>query len=436
MKTNKLIFLLLLPASGLLAQMNDYLSISMAGNVSAISRGLDAQVYNPANLGCTVQNPLEINLIRAGVNVTNNAFSLPDYNRYFTLEGNPDTLWSGSEKKALLNLIDGNSLELNGFADVDIPFAAYTFGQLALSIGLQVQTAAAASKKPIEVLLMGEKVDANYYLKEMPVENGQGLGAARLSASYGHSFDPAGWNIPYLADLDYFNVGLSVNYFLGIAVAQVRESVVEIDRPDQNTLYFRQTQKIRTAEGKGNKAGAGRSFDLGFSSRYDERWYFSLMFKNLFGNIHWSRQPEMIYIFDSDTLYFDDNKNNSDHPSVDTTLSIPGFDTRLPKSMTFGIAYRLLPNLTLTSDYHQGFDHRFGNTTTPQAGVGALYYPLSWVPVRAGISVGGPYKFVLGLGTGLSFSHLKFDISYGMNRAIWPGYSTGILFGANLRLTL
>ncbi len=432
----KIITLLSLLAAGSQAQMNDYLSISMAGNVSAISRGLDAQIYNPANLGCTVQNPLEINLFNGGVNLTNNAFSLYDYNRYFTLQGNPDTLWSESEKQSILNLIDSKSLELTGRAGMEIPFAAYTFGQLALSIGMFGQSAVAVTKKPLDILLNGEEITPNYHLKELPLENAQSMAAVRMSASYGHSFDPAKWQVPYLSDLEYFNVGLSLHYYLGLAVVQARESVAEISRPDLNTVYIRYNNKIRSAMAEGNKAGSGRSIDLGLSARYDERWYFSLMFKNLFGNIHWSGQPEMMYMSDSDTLYFNDDRESTDHPAVDTTLSISAFDTPLPKSMTIGAAYRLLPNLTLTSDYRQGFDERFGNTTVPQIGVGVLYFPIDWVPVRGGISIGGPYKFVLGLGTGLNFSHLKFDISYGMTRAIWPGYSTGILLGANLRLTL
>jgi len=50
-----------------------------------------------------------------------------------------------------------------------------------------------------------------------------------------------------------------------------------------------------------------------------------------------------------------------------------------------------------------------------------------------GMSFGGKWKYLLGLGTGLHLGFFHLDLAYAMHQAMWPTKSTGYSAAANIK---
>jgi len=61
------------------------------------------------------------------------------------------------------------------------------------------------------------------------------------------------------------------------------------------------------------------------------------------------------------------------------------------------------------ANYRQYFSDDLAAATLPALSVAGEYYPLKWLPLRAGIALGGTDKFKWGIGSGLAFNHYHFD---------------------------
>ena len=55
-------------------------SVAMGGALTALADGVDAAKFNPANLGLSGYQITGLELISAGINISNNSFTLSDYN--------------------------------------------------------------------------------------------------------------------------------------------------------------------------------------------------------------------------------------------------------------------------------------------------------------------------------------------------------------------
>ena len=75
--------LLLFAAADLDAQVHSSArSAAMGGAYTGLAKGADAAKYNPANLGLKDYQNFSIDIASVGVNVSNNSFTLADYNKY------------------------------------------------------------------------------------------------------------------------------------------------------------------------------------------------------------------------------------------------------------------------------------------------------------------------------------------------------------------
>ena len=57
-------------------------SVGMAEAYIGLAKGVDAARYNPANLGLTDYQITGLELVGLGADISNNAFTLNDYNKY------------------------------------------------------------------------------------------------------------------------------------------------------------------------------------------------------------------------------------------------------------------------------------------------------------------------------------------------------------------
>ena len=160
---------------------------------------------------------------------------------------------------------------------------------------------------------------------------------------------------------------------------------------------------------------------------------------NLGGKINYSTNTKRLYIEDIHRITFyhqADSSTSTFDNSVDSTMDIDAFSTNVPSYMRLGVAYYFRKNLVFTSEWKQGLNSVFGNSTKPRLGFGVQYKPLRWLPLRSGVSFGGNTGFLMGLGLGLDFHYLSLDFSYAMKNALWPTHSEGAFLGFNFMLRI
>jgi len=393
--------------------------------------------WNPANLAMYRPNNFELNFVSFNAALSNSGFSVNDYNKYFTLSGH-DGEWSKSDRKEILNKFSGDGLGLNMDVNTNIlGFAAENFG-----FGIQLISNGAAhikAGKPLEIVLFGDTIDRDYAYSQSNIINADFYSAVKTTVSYSYLF-----NIDrYKYYISHLAVGINLNYYLGMAVAQSLKSSVNMKRIDtggldsQEEMIRYETRVLaRTDDPTNGLPGKGFGMDLGLTGRFARSWYFSLSVSNLFASIKWSGNPQSVEYSRIDSTYF--FAESGTDTSYISENKIPGksFRTSLPVVLRAGVSLRLLENLTLSADVHQGLNDAFGNSKIPRIGVGAEYKPISVIPLRAGFAVGGRDRFLFGLGSGLHFGFLEFDFSYAMSQALLPMYSNGIYTSFSLKVVL
>ena len=422
------------------SQSYDAVSLSLAENYTALSRGIYALPWNPGNLCLSRGNSMELNILSVNAGAFNNALSINSYNRYFTFEGHGGR-WSDADKNNIMDLFD-NGLHLNINYSANVLGVAYN--NFAFSIQSIVQGGAELlnNKQLFKTALFGDSLTRDYSIKDPKFAKASAYWANKISIGYAYPV-----NVRQFVDIPGVKTicaGISLNYFLGNAVVDIRNSSASVQRyrneSDDDILEYNLNFIGKTASVDNNfPAGNGFGIDLGFSAHYRKQWQFSWSFENLFGNIFWIQNVETHVIIEKDSLLADDLlDNNAEDTSVSEDESYPtgAFSTRLPVKMRMGASYQWTKELVLTMDWHQGFDHYFGNSSTPQVGIGSEYFALSWLPLRMGITVGGSHGFLFGIGFGLHASFFKFDYSYGMNKGMWPTYSKGLYHAFGFKVTL
>ena len=435
----KKIFLTLLLSAGLFAQGFDGVSLGLADNYTVISRGVQALNYNPANVALPRGNVFELNLIGLNIGLFNNTFSLNDYNNFF-VTGGVENRWDNQKKKDFLDLFPQSGLTLQ--SNIVANAMGFAFNNFALAVQPVVvgRFNTFEDKSPLEIALFGDTYSRNYQRNFENLLHGSTFAGLKVSLAYGY---PILQIQKFLPDFSYLAVGIGINYYISMAVAEVEESNVSIQRTqfdDYEIDEFTLNAKARTAFSEGaGPVGKGRGINFGLSTQFKKDWQFSLSFIDLFGSMKISSNAERHKISEyyRIKIYQDtDLDPETSDSSTDTSETIDAFDVDVPTTMRFGAAYQFKKNLIFTAEYVQGLDHAFGNSTTPRIGAGVYYKPFWWLPVRGGFSLGGNSGFLLALGSGIDLKYLNFDFSFAMKNALWPTHSEGLFGALSLMLKL
>jgi len=418
------------------AQTFDGASLGMAGNYSAHSRGINAIAWNSANLSMYRTNNFELNLFAINAALSG-GLSLSDYNTYFTDAGH-NGQWSKNDRREILELFSGKGLGLEMDLNTNI------FGFVTGNIGFGIQLISSGmghvkAGKPLEIILFGETLERDYSFLEKDILDASFYSAVKNSFAYSYmiKLDRRKYTFSHLS------FGVNLNYYLGLGVAQSLQSSVNLQRIDTGGLESREemlryeTQvDARVSDPSNGLAGKGFGFDFGISARFARAWHVSLSFSNLFAKIKWDGNPQTVNYTRIDSTYMLAETGQDSSYVKEKRTAGKAFSTSLPSVMQAGVRLRLLYNLTLTADWRQGLNSRFGNSIIPRIGVGAEYKPLKWLPLRSGIAVGGKDTFLLGIGSGVHFSFIEMDFSYAMRKALLPTYSDGFYTAFSLKLLL
>jgi hypothetical protein len=122
------------------------------------------------------------------------------------------------------------------------------------------------------------------------------------------------------------------------------------------------------------------------------------------------------YLSSSDPTY---NQFVNDLEGLDTRDTLSPYETNMPTKYRAGIMYQPNEKLLVELDWVKGDNNLPGNTTSSIFSLGSEYFVLNFLPLRAGVSAGGPEDWAISLGAGLKLKNVVIDIAaYGINNAI------------------
>ncbi|HWR83753.1 MAG TPA: DUF5723 family protein [Candidatus Deferrimicrobium sp.] len=374
--------------------------VAMGEAYIGLASGVDAARYNPANLGLSGYRQTGIEIVGAGANISNNSFTLSDYNRY------SGAFLTDADKNDILRDVPDEGLSL--IADVEASALSLSVGSFVFSTSGVGMADASLSKDIIDLILNGNTLADTVTLTGSYID-----AVAYVSAglSYGTSI--------YRAGARQLAVGATVKYLRGLAVEQIVEQAGMVAMFE--TGFEGEGRLIaRTATG-----GSGYACDVGAALRLNDDYTAGIRVENLLSSLSWSRNTEEHgYIFSFDTMTLE-NMTEDYIVSDDYSKAISGFRTHLPPVMNVGFA-NTTGKLVWAVDWEQGFRRAAGSSSKPRVSLGLEYRLLSYLPLRTGFSTGGNRSTALSFGSGVSLAVLYFDVAVVTGTSISPYSSKGL----------
>ena len=405
--TTTVALLLLASAGNLNAQVHSSArSAAMGGAYTGLAKGVDAAKYNPANLGLKGYQKYALEFVSVGVNVSNNSFTLSDYNQY------TGAVLSTADKQDILDKIPGEGLKID--ADVQATALSLALGSLAFTVTGFAAADVNLNKDLVDLILNGNTFADTVFVTG---SYSDGISYGTAGISYGTAL--------YTAGSRQLSVGLTAKYIYGFAV----EELVELEglaATYESGFQGSGRAIVRTAEG-----GRGYGLDVGAALRFNDTYTAGIRIQNALGQIKWNKgTQEHGYIFEFDTATVDDIEEDDYIGSDDYSIDIDAFSTTLPTVMNVGFA-KASGRLLWAVDWIQGLDNTPGASTKPHLAVGAEYSLLKILPIRAGYATGGDKNAAFSFGSGLNL------IGFYLDAAVFTG-TTGSVYstkGANFAIS-
>jgi hypothetical protein len=406
-----LVALSFLTTPGAAAGLANARAMGMAGAYISLARGNDCPSFNPANLGLDGGRKSGLQFFGLGVSVSNNSFSLDDYNHYTGAN------LSEADKDELLDKIPSEGLKVS--ADAEVTAFGLSLGNLAVSLSAIGAAEINMGRTPMELLLEGNAMADTLDLEGM---YGEGYGLASVNVSYGQRL--------YKNYDRQLAVGGTFHYLRGLGYEEVTElNGYAATLPTGYTGAGSLTS--RTATG-----GSGYAVDLAAALKVSKSYTVGVTVFNLYSHIRWDQDTkEHRYTFSFDTLTLAMMDGDSLITSEDTTVAISPFTSQLPSLIRVGLAHTA-GRLLWAIDWEQGFKRGAGTSANPRVSAGAEYRLIGFLPLRAGMAVGGKAGTTYAAGLGLDFSAVYLDfgaanynaVSAASGKGLTIGVQTGIRF--------
>jgi hypothetical protein len=173
---------------------------------------------------------------------------------------------------------------------------------------------------------------------------------------------------------------------------------------------------------------AGKGFSLDFGVTLELSYHLSIAASITdLGRISWNYNT----ITNNDTnefAYYDFDLSTENQTYNDLVNDLGGyftqdsgivFKTDMPTKFRAGIMYRPSDKFLIEFNWVKGANDLPGNSKSNIFSAGAEYYPVDFLPLRAGISIGGPGDFYISAGSGIKFKDLTMDIGvHGINQVV------------------
>lgn len=378
--------------------------VGTSGALSADGRGPDAAFINPANLAYWGDRSLRVRLLSLSGGVSNNSFSIGDYNSYTGSE------LSEEDKTDIIGKIPAGGLTVDG--EVVAAALAVAWKDYALVFSGLGAAHGKFSKDYFELLLYGNELDRTYSIDDT---EGEAYLASVLSL--------CGSRIVRTTASDTLSLGLTLKWLRGFLYggsSQVEGGI---------TFHDYSFEAAGTAAALKSEGGSGFAFDFGASYKLKESWSFSASFLNI-GGLKWTEEvEEKIFTFRADSLRLYDDRDTLDDIGTDTTIYGGSFKSKLPAKMILATAWKYADRVRLGLSWEQGFRKGPAVSKTLYLALGGEYYPTRWLPLRAGLGLGG-YLGVFGsFGFGIEFPGFSLDFALA-NRGVFR--AKGVAFALTM----
>jgi hypothetical protein len=376
-------------------------SVGMGGAYSTVARGVESAFWNPANLGFSKRSEKNLMLLSAGLNVSNNSFSLEQYNRY------NGTFLSTEDKQTILNLIPSEGF--NGSLSADLMALGASWYNFAFTISGRGTSSLFLPKDPIQVLFFGNEINDTVLLSG---SKGDAFASVEFGLSYGRSI----WK---KTDYELFT-GVSIRVIRGLVYQKIKESEGEILALETG-VEGEGNFLVRSAEG-----GMGYGLDLGWAVKYKEKWTIGLSCFNLLNRINWNRNTEeRVYQVKIDSLLAENFDSDSLVVEESYSRPIAHFTTQLPVMFQAGVSYQLRKTV-LAFDLRHCQTPDMGHTEKLSASLGAEYRLYRLLNIRGGISLGENEGITIAQGLGINFGMYQLDLGIANQNGVWPTKSQGV----------
>jgi len=395
-------------------------SLGLGGAYTALARGIHAADWNPANLGLPDNPKFSFTFISASVRVNNNSFTKGMYDKYLVdkADDNNSVYWSKSDISDILNTIPADGLLLNMSARIRT--MSFSIGRFALAISSDIGANFNLARSLLEIPLNGTAVNKKYSLDDV---EGTGLGFGAISMSWGQPIQ--------VAFAEHFSIGATLRAFYGGGYGKTDTLKANIDLKS----YGVNIDGLFDATYAYNSGRAGWGLDIGTAAMLDERWTVSLALSNITSSIPWVKNIKQIHgVFHGDSLNVMTNLKNDLSDSTWTEDS-GTFISSLPPVLRAGAVYRE-GRVLIALDYYQGFGNGAFSDTKPRFAIGTEWSGISWLPLRAGVVLGGRIGFGTSFGLGFHPGGFRFDLAFMNIGGLTPQSSKGIGVGFDLGMDL
>ncbi len=380
-------------------------SVAMGSASISLAKGVDAARYNPANLGFGEFQVRGIEVAGVGANISNNSFTLGDYNKY------TGAFLTDEDKEDILNKISSDGLKLN--ADAEASAKAVSLGSLVFGLAGNGVADINLNRDLVELVLNGNTFGDTIEI----------TGCYSEAVAYASAYVSYGCSV-YKMGTRELSVGLTAKYLRGFALEQVVE--LEGLAATFATGFTGEGRLVaQTATG-----GSGYALDLGAALKLNDHYVVGARVRNVLSSITWNNDTEehgFTFSFDTMTV---DNMDEDYVVTDDYTIEIDDFTTNLPSVLNVGAA-NISGNFLWAIDWEQGFRRSTGVSTKPRLSLGMEWWPIGIIPLRSGYSVGGNRNAAFSFGSGFHLSYFYLDYAM-VTGTTFSGYSSK---GLNVAVT-
>lgn len=122
-------------------------AVGLGAGYIAIARGIEAPLWNPANLGLKDNPEFSDGILSFGIRFGNNSFSRLDYNRFVGV------LLHDADIKAILHKIPETGLKINSRSDIKLINISYK--NFAFTSTTEINIAGTIAKDYLDIILNG-----------------------------------------------------------------------------------------------------------------------------------------------------------------------------------------------------------------------------------------------------------------------------------------
>ena len=386
-------------------------------------------------------------LPQIGVGVGMNFLSYKLYLDYFTgvdSAGKKVARYlTDADKQKILDSFLENPGTLMTQADVKVLSLAFSIKGVGFGLGVRERGIAKflVPREFLEFPLYGNKPGSVYSFDV-------GINGAWMR-EYSVSF---GAKLPInLIAIKNINVGAGVKYIQGFGYIGTDKLNLTIETGDSSHAYeitakmsglikragvdFLDREKNAKFTPFPTPVGTGIGFDIGASAEVLGIFALGISVTDI-GSVNWTKNA---VITSGDTSfkftgYTTQEKLDSLKQSFENYVKSPNrkkyesFTTGLPTAIRFGIATdlkTLIPffpgRMLVSADYYQPIGNEQISINKPRLGLGIEWRVIKFLPLRAGVTVGGIEGFALSAGTGINLSFMELNVATGHLNEVLKG---------------